>query len=156
MVIGRGVLCLKVLPVLFRPETDPGQQLGIAFGQMGFDLLSVDFCPVLVITVYGRMFRLYLYAAISPVPLAAFAGEPSQSIGVSFLKSYAAVCLEGVVIALCCVIYSAYAAARPDVSADSSAAMQVLTYIGELTFNMLVLVGLMKGANQVTREMLGL
>lgn len=102
------------------------------------------------------MFRLYLYTAISPVPLAAFAGEPSQSIGVSFLKSYAAVCLEGVVIALCCVIYSAYAAARPDVSADSSAAMQVLTYIGELTFNMLVLVGLMKGANQVTREMLGL
>ena len=72
------------------------------------------------------------------------------------LKSYAAVCLEGVVIALCCVIYSAYAAARPDVSADSSAAIQVLTYIGELTFNMLVLVGLMKGANQVTREMLGL
>ena len=46
MVIGRGVLCLKVLPVLFRPETDPGQQLGIAFGQMGFDLLPVGFCPV--------------------------------------------------------------------------------------------------------------
>ena len=111
---------------------------------------------VMIMTVYGRFFKLYLYTAISPVPLAAFAGEPSQSIGVSFLKSYAAVCLEGVVIALCCVIYSAYAAARPDVSADSSAAMQVLTYIGELTFNMLVLVGLMKGANQVTREMLGL
>ena len=119
-------------------------------------LVIVVLSFMLVITVYGRMFRLYLYTAISPVPLAAFAGEPSQSIGVSFLKSHAAVCLEGVVIALCCVIYSAYAAARPDVSADSSAAMQVLTYIGELTFNMLVLVGLMKGANQVTREMLGL
>ena len=119
-------------------------------------LVIVVLSFMLVITAYGRMFRLYLYTAISPVPLAAFAGEPSQSIGVSFLKSYAAVCLEGVVIALCCVIYSAYAAARPDVSADSSAAMQVLTYIGELTFNMLVLVGLMKGANQVTREMLGL
>ena len=119
-------------------------------------LVIVVLSFMLVITIYGRMFRLYLYTAISPVPLAAFAGEPSQSIGVSFLKSYAAVCLEGVVIALCCVIYSAYAAARPDVSADSSAAMQVLTYIGELTFNMLVLVGLMKGANQVTREMLGL
>ena len=119
-------------------------------------LVIVVLSFMLVITVYGRMFRLYLYTAISPVPLSAFAGEPSQNIGVSFLKSYAAVCLEGVVIALCCVIYSAYAAARPDVSADSSAAMQVLTYIGELTFNMLVLVGLMKGANQVTREMLGL
>lgn len=111
---------------------------------------------MLVITVYGRIFRVYLYTAISPVPLSAFAGEPTQQIGVSFLKSYASVCLEGVVIALCCVIYSAYAAARPDVNADASAAMQVLTYIGELTFNMLVLVGLIKGASQVTREMMGL
>ena len=118
-------------------------------------LVIVVLSFMLVITVYGRMFRLYLYTAISPVPLAAFAGEPSQSIGVSFLKSMRSV-FGGVVIARCCVIYSAYAAARPDVSADSSAAMQVLTYIGELTFNMLVLVGLMKGANQVTREMLGL
>lgn len=111
---------------------------------------------ILVITVYGRMFRLYLYTAISPVPLSSFAGEPSQQIGVSFLKSYAGVCLEGVIIALCCVIYTAYAAAPPDVSPDASAAMQVLTYIGELTFNMLVLVGLIKGTSQVTREMLGL
>ena len=111
---------------------------------------------ILVITVYGRMFRIYLYTAISPIPLAAFAGEPTQPIGISFLKSYTSVCLEGVIIALCCVIYSAYAAARPDVSADASGAMQVLTYIGELAFNMLVLVGLIKGASQVTREMMGL
>ena len=111
---------------------------------------------ILVITVYGRLFRLYLYTAISPIPLAAFAGEPSQQIGISFLKSYSAVCLEGVVIALCCAIYSAYAAAPPDVDSAASAAMQVLTYIGELTFNMLVLVGLIKGASTVTREMMGL
>lgn len=111
---------------------------------------------LLVITVYGRLFRLYLYTAISPVPLATFAGEPTQQIGVSFLKSYASVCLEGVIVALCCVIFSAYAAARPDVNADASAAMQVLTYIGELVFNMLVLVGLIKSADRVTREMMGL
>ena len=55
-------------------------------------LVIVVLSFMLVITVYGRMFRLYLYTAISPVPLAAFAGEPSQNIGVSFLKSYAAVC----------------------------------------------------------------
>ena len=73
---------------------------------------------ILVITVYGRLFRLYLYTAISPIPLAAFAGEPSQQIGISFLKSYSAVCLEGVVIALCCTIYSAYAAAPPDVDSE--------------------------------------
>ena len=49
-------------------------------------LVIVVLSFMLVITVYGRMFRLYLYTAISPVPLAAFAGEPSQSIGVSFLN----------------------------------------------------------------------
>ena len=72
------------------------------------------------------------------------------------MKSYTSVCLEGVIIALCCVIYTAYAAARPDSSSEASAAMQVLTYIGELVFNMLVLVGLIKSASSVTREMLGL
>lgn len=50
---------------------------------------------IMIMTVYGRFFKLYLYTAIAPVPLSAFAGEPSQNIGKSFIKSYAAVCLEG-------------------------------------------------------------
>jgi hypothetical protein len=119
-------------------------------------LVIVVLSFILILTVYGRMFRVYLYTAVAPIPLSAFAGEPTQQLGISFLKSYASVCLEGVIIALCCVIYSAYAASAPAVSADASAAMQVLTYIGELAFNMLVLVGLIKGASQVTREMMGI
>lgn len=50
---------------------------------------------VMIMTVYGRFFKLYLYTAIAPVPLSTFAGEPSQNVGKSFIKSYAAVCLEG-------------------------------------------------------------
>ena len=49
---------------------------------------------IMIMTVYGRFFKLYLYTAIAPVPLSAFAGEPSQNIGKSFIKSYAAVCLD--------------------------------------------------------------
>ena len=48
---------------------------------------------IMIMSVYGRFFRLYLYTAIAPVPLSTFAGEPSQSVGKSFIKSYAAVCL---------------------------------------------------------------
>ena len=48
---------------------------------------------IMIMSVYGRFFRLYLYTAIAPVPLAAFAGEPSQSVGKAFVKSYCAVCL---------------------------------------------------------------
>lgn len=61
---------------------------------------------IMIMSVYGRFFRLYLYTAIAPVPLSTFAGEPSQNVGKSFIKSYAAVCLEGAIIVLACIIFS--------------------------------------------------
>ena len=42
---------------------------------------------VMIMTVYGRFFKLYLYTAIAPVPLSTFAGEPSQNVGKSFSGS---------------------------------------------------------------------
>jgi hypothetical protein len=96
-----------------------------------------------------------MYTAIAPVPLAAFAGEPTQSVGVSFLKSYAAVCLEGAVIVLACVIFSVFAATPPAVDTSASAVTMVWTYIGELIFNMLVLTGTVKMADRVVHEMIG-
>ena len=111
---------------------------------------------VMVMTVYGRFFKLYLYTAIAPVPLAAFAGEPTQSVGVSFLKSYAAVCLEGAIIVLGCIIFSVFAATPPVIDPDAAAVSMVWSYVGELIFNMLVLVGTVKMADRVVREMMGL
>lgn len=87
---------------------------------------------VMIMTVYGRFFKLYLYTAIAPVPLAAFAGEPTQSIGVAFLKSYAAVCLEGAIIVLGCVIFSLFAATPPVVDPDAAAVTMVWNYVAEL------------------------
>ena len=110
----------------------------------------------MIMTVYGRFFRLYMYTAIAPLPLAAFAGEPTQSVGVSFLKSYAAVCLEGAIIVLACIIFSIFAASPPTVDPTAAAATMVWDYIGELIFNMLVLVGTVKMADRVVREMMGL
>lgn len=107
-------------------------------------------------TVYGRFFKLYLYTAIAPVPLSSFAGEPSQNIGKSFIKSYAAVCLEGAIIVLACVIFSLFASSPPAVDTNAAAVTQVWSYVGELIFNMLVLVGAVKMADRVVREMMGL
>ena len=39
---------------------------------------------IMIMSVYGRFFRLYLYTAIAPVPLSTFAGEPTQNVGKSF------------------------------------------------------------------------
>ena len=111
---------------------------------------------IMIMTVYGRFFKLYLYTALAPVPLSTFAGEPTQSVGKSFLKSYSAVCLEGVVIVLSCIIFSLFASSPPVVNVDASAVNQVWSYIGELVFNMLVLVGTIKMSDRVVREMMGL
>ena len=111
---------------------------------------------IMIMSVYGRFFRLYLYTAIAPIPLSSFAGEPSQNIGRSFLKSYAAVCLEGAIVVLACIIFSLFASSPPVVDPDAAAVTMVWSYIGELIFNMLVLVGAVKMADRVVREMMGL
>jgi hypothetical protein len=111
---------------------------------------------IMIMTVYGRFFKLYLYAAIAPIPLAAFAGQPSESIGKSFIKSYAAVCLEGAVIVLACIVFSLFAASPPSVDPSASAVSQVWSYCGELIFNLLVLVGAVKMADRIVREICGI
>ena len=111
---------------------------------------------IMIMTVYGRFFKLYLYTASAPVPLSTFAGEPTQSVGKSFLKSYAAVCLEGVIIVLSCIIFSLFASSPPVVDTSAAAVTQVWKYIAELVFNMLVLVGTIKMSDRVVREMMGL
>jgi len=111
---------------------------------------------IMIMTVYGRFFKLYLYTAISPIPLSTFAGEPTQQVGKSFIKSYCAVCLEGAIIVLACIIFSLFASSPPVVDTSAAAVTQVWKYIGELVFNMLVLVGTVKMADRVVREMMGL
>lgn len=91
---------------------------------------------IMIMTVYGRFFKLYLYTAIAPVPLSTFAGEPTQNVGKSFLKRYAAVCLEGAIIVLACIIFSLFAASPPEVDTGAAAVTQVWSYVGELVFNM--------------------
>jgi len=112
---------------------------------------------VMILTVYSRFFKLYIATAIAPIPMSSFAGQPSSSIGVSFLKSYAAICLEGCVIVLACVIFSAFASTPPAI-ADSTLAPATIVwnYVGELTFNMLVLVGAVKMSDRLIRELMGL
>lgn len=111
---------------------------------------------VMILSVYGRFFKMYMYTAIAPIPLSTFAGEPSQNVGRSFLKSYAAVCLEGAIIVLACIIFSVFAASPPVVNPDAATASMVWSYIGELIFNMLILVGSVKMADRIVREMMGL
>ncbi len=120
----------------------------------GFFITVLSF--IMIMSVYGRFFKLYMYTALAPIPLSAFAGEPTQNIGKSFLKSYCAVLLEGAVIVLACIIFSVFASSPPDINESATAINQVWSYISEIVFNMLVLVGSVKMSDRVIKEMMGL
>ena len=111
---------------------------------------------ILIMTVYGRFFKLYMYTALASIPLSTFAGEPSQSVEKSFVRSYCAVLLEGAVILLSCIIFSLFASTPPVVNTSAAAVTQVWSYIAQLSFNMLVLVGTVKMSDRIIREMMEL
>ena len=111
---------------------------------------------IMILTVYGRFFKLYLYIALSPILFSTFAGEPTQNIGKTFLKSFCGVCLEGAIVVLACIIFSVFASSPPMVDPDTEAVTQVWVYIGEVVFNMLVLVGTVKMSDRIIREMTGM
>ena len=112
---------------------------------------------VMILTVYGRMFKLYMYTAIAPIPLATFAGEPTQSVGKNFIRSYAGVCLEGAIIALACIIFSVFESSPPAIGDTSLSAVTIVwNYVGELVFNLLVLVGAVKASDRIVKEIMGL
>ena len=112
---------------------------------------------VLLLTVYGRFFRIFIYAAIAPIPLSTIAGQPTENIGKSFLKSFAGVCLQGVVIVLACIIFTAYAASSPTAIDTTLEPIQMVWgYVVSVVFNMLVLLGLVKGSDRIIHDMMGL
>ena len=57
---------------------------------------------------------------------------------------------------LACIIFSLFAASPPVVDAEAAPAAMVWKYVGELVFNMLVLVGAVKMSDHVVKEMMGL
>ena len=72
------------------------------------------------------------------------------------MKSYAGVGLEGSIIVLACIIFSSFAASPPAIDPSASAVSMVWTYVGEIIFNMLILVGTVKMSDRIVKEMMGL
>lgn len=147
------------------------EEIKTAIGEVGFlasiplwlvTILGSVFITVLsfimILTVYSRFFKLYMYTALAPIPLSTFAGETTSNTGKAFIKSYLGVCLEGAIIVLACLIFSAFTASGAPgiVDPDASAVTMVWGYLAETIFNMLVLVGLVKGADRIVKEMLAL
>ena len=110
----------------------------------------------MIMTVYGR-FLSSIYTRPSrrclspPSP-----GSQPKTWARALSRAMPLFCLEGAIIVLACIIFSLFAASPPAIDPNAAAVTQVWSYIGELVFNMLVLVGAVKMADRVVREMMGL
>ena len=108
---------------------------------------------VMILTVYGRFFRLYMYTALAPLPLAAFAGESTQSVAYRFEKLCRRV-LRG--CGHCAGLCDLLGVCQYATVTSGEATTIVWSFLAETVFNMLVLVGLIKGSDRIIHEMMGL
>lgn len=75
-------------------------------------VVAIKVCGLLIqVIAFGRMFELYVYLAVSPLPCAFFplgdgSGGGFSRVTGKFFKSFAAVCLQGVMIVLCMRIFN--------------------------------------------------
>ena len=97
-----------------------------------------------------------LYTAMSPLALATFGGEATMSTGKAFLKSYAGVCLSGVMIILACIIFTAMASTGTPAIEGGSPVSMVWSYLQDVAFNMVMLTVMIFTSNAVVKEMFGL
>ena len=109
---------------------------------------------VMILTVYSRFFKLFMYTAVAHVPLSSFAGEGTSQVGRQFLKSYAGVCLQGTVIIIACIIFSVVAE-TPTVATGGDATSMVWSWLIQTVFYFLVLVGAVRMSDRVVKEMIG-
>lgn len=115
------------------------------------NIIIMGISMIILLTVYGRFFKVYMYLAIAPIPLATFSGEGTSQIGKTFLKGFIGVILEGALIVLACIIYQNYATSPPTLDGDATS--MIFKYMGQNIFNMLVLLGVIKMTDRVVKEM---
>ena len=120
-------------------------------------IVVVALSIVVLFSVYGRFFKIYIYTAVSPIFLSTYAGEVTSSTGRHFTKTLLGVFFEGAIIILACIIYTAYVTNSPMSLGEPSddAFSIVFSYLLEMIINMLVLVGTVKSSDQVVRNIMG-
>lgn len=112
----------------------------------------------IIMSVYGRFFKIYVTGAIAPLALSTFSGEPTAHIGMHYLKAFAGVCLEGVIIAIACCLYGPFVRVLPpiQIAEDMGVFVDLSVYILTIVLHTMILSGLIKSADWLTQKYLGI
>ncbi len=137
-------------------------------------------CGVLL-SVYGRLFNLYLLVAVSPLPIAAAIGKPTRFVSYNFLKTFLSVVLEALVMILVLYLFKAFFSSgfnvglgpyviesgnfihstttTPIINGEpvtTTASEAVFGYMAEVAFLFLMLFGMLKGTEKLVNRIFGI
>lgn len=107
--------------------------------------MAIKICGLLIqVIAFGRMFELYIYLAVSPLPCAFFplgdgSGGGMSRITMKFFKSFIAVCLQGVMIIISIrIFYMIVGTAITSLITTAAAGSDATTVISDLCYTMLM------------------
>lgn len=107
--------------------------------------MAIKVCGLLVqVIAFGRMFELYVYLAVSPLPCAFFplgdgSGGGMSRVTMKFFKNFIAVCLQGVMIIICIrIFYMIVGTALTTLVSTAVGGSDPTTIISDLCYTMLM------------------
>ena len=97
--------------------------------------LCVLVCQVVII---GRIFELMVYTVVAPLPMSTFIASGANEVGKTFVKGYAAVCLQAFILVVMFIVYEpVMTAVQTAVGTFTDGAMQSLLITGALGMGVL-------------------
>lgn len=110
---------------------------------------------MLVIEILGVIFEMGVHMAVGPIALSTLCNSTFRSTGLSFIKSFSAVCLQTTVIGAICKVYSVYATSLnlTGISVTGIAAT-IVSYCIPL-LGLAVLCVTVKKSSDITKRMFG-
>lgn len=141
-------------------DTMEGGPLGLAYLIMAVVLaliLVVVFVILVMLTVeiLGIAFEIAIHQAVAPIALSTLCNSTFRSAGISFIKSYSAVCLQTTVIG---AIFKIYTVIEPELSISLQTGGNFLSWLFGFAMPILGLIVLcvtVKKSGDITKRMFG-
>lgn len=106
----------------------------------------------LILMVYGRFFKIYIYLGLIPIALSASSSQKTEQIALTYVKTFISICLEGLIIMIAFIISAKmFNAISLPIGLkpldDWNTLMTTVQYAIQMAFQILMLTGIVKSVD---------
>ena len=107
----------------------------------------------ILITVYARIFKMYVAIFLAPIPLALYASERTESMAIKYLTTVGRISLQGLVIVIDIVVYNVFLTQAPSLISFSAGGTLTVFCIVQF-INIMVLSALIQASDQFIERLI--